>query len=37
MYAQWQSKRYYQAMRKDPGLLPFLEEALTLATFEPGM
>ena len=24
-------------MRRDPGPLPFLEEALTFATFEPGM
>jgi quinol monooxygenase YgiN len=37
IYAQWQSKEHYQAMRRDPGPLPFLEEALTFATFEPGM
>jgi len=24
-------------MRQDPGPLPFLEEALTIAKFEPGM
>jgi hypothetical protein len=27
----------YQSMRQDPGPLPFLQEALTFATFEPGM
>src|ERR1700730_3586436 len=37
MYAQWLRKEHYQAMRRDPGPLPFLEEALTFATFEPGM
>jgi quinol monooxygenase YgiN len=37
MYAQWRSAEDYQAMRKDPGPLPFLEEALTIAKFEPGM
>jgi len=37
MYAQWRSVEDYQAMRRDPGPLPFLEEALTIATFEPGM
>src|SRR6266446_9374185 len=37
MYARWQSNEHYQAMRKDPGPLPFLEEALTFASFEPGM
>ena len=37
MYAQWQSAEHYQAMRKDPGPHPFLQEALTIATFEPGM
>jgi quinol monooxygenase YgiN len=35
MYAQWRSVEDYQAMRQDP--LPFLQEALTIATFEPGM
>jgi hypothetical protein len=28
MYAQWRSVEDYQAMRHDPGPLPFLEEAL---------
>jgi quinol monooxygenase YgiN len=37
MYAQWRSAEDYQAMRRDPRPLPFLEEALTIATFEPGM
>ena len=35
MYAQWRSVEDYQAMRQDP--LPFLQEALAIATFEPGM
>src|SRR5437879_9441974 len=37
MYAQWRSAEDYQAMRQDPGPLPFLQEALTFATFEPGI
>ena len=37
MYAQWRSAEDYQAMRQNPGPLPFLEEALTIAKFEPGM
>jgi hypothetical protein len=37
MYAQWRSVEDYQAMRQDPALLPFLQEALAIATFEPGM
>ena len=37
MYAKWRSAEDYQAMRRDPGPLPFLEEALTIATFEPGI
>ena len=37
MYAQWRSVEDYEAMRRDPGPLPFLQEALTIATFEPGM
>ena len=35
MYAQWRSVEDYQAMRQDP--LPFLQEALAIARFEPGM
>jgi len=37
MYAQWQSIEAYQAMRGDPAPLPFFREALTIATFEPGI
>jgi quinol monooxygenase YgiN len=37
MYAQWRSLEDYEAMRKDPGPLPFFQEALTIAKFEPGM
>jgi quinol monooxygenase YgiN len=37
MVAQWRSGEDYQAMRQDPRPLPFLQEALTFATFEPGM
>jgi quinol monooxygenase YgiN len=37
MYARWRSAEDYQAMRQHPGPLPFLEEALTIAKFEPGM
>jgi hypothetical protein len=37
MYARWRSMEDYQSMRHDPGPLPFLQEALTFATFEPGM
>ena len=37
MYAHWRSAEDYQAMRGDPGPLPFLQEALTFASFEPGM
>jgi quinol monooxygenase YgiN len=37
MYAQWRSAKDYQDMRQNPGPLPFLEEALTIAKFEPGM
>jgi heme-degrading monooxygenase HmoA len=36
MYAQWLSAEDYQAMRQDPEPLPFLQEALTIAKFEPG-
>ena len=37
MYARWRSMEDYQSMRQDPGPLPFLQEALTFATFELGM
>ncbi|WMT73563.1 hypothetical protein [Bradyrhizobium sp. Ash2021] len=35
MYAQWQNIDHYQSMRQDPGPLPFLQEALTIAKFAP--
>ena len=37
MYAQWRSNADYQAMREDPAPLPYLQQALAIATFEPGM
>jgi len=37
MYAQWRTIEDYQAMRRDPAPLPYFKEALTIATFEPGM
>lgn len=37
MYAQWRSAQDYQSMRKDPGPLPYLHQALSIAKFEPGM
>jgi quinol monooxygenase YgiN len=37
MYAQWRSVEEYQAMRQDPAPLPFFQEALKIATFEPGI
>jgi quinol monooxygenase YgiN len=37
MYAQWRSREAYQAMRQDPGPSPYLERALEIATFDPGM
>ncbi len=37
MYARWRSAEAYQAMRQNPGPQPFLEEALTIAKFEPAM
>jgi hypothetical protein len=37
MYAQWRSIDHYQAMRQDRVSLPFLQEALTIARFEPGV
>ena len=37
MYAQWRSIEDYESTRRDPGPLPFLEEALTIARFEPGI
>jgi quinol monooxygenase YgiN len=37
MYAQWRSAKDYQAMREDPAPLPYLQQALAIARFEPGM
>ncbi len=37
MYARWASARAYEAMRQDAGPQPALAEALTFATFEPGL
>jgi quinol monooxygenase YgiN len=37
MYARWRSIEDYQAMRSDPRPRAFLEQALSIATFEPGM
>jgi quinol monooxygenase YgiN len=37
MYAQWRSIDEYQAMRRDPAPLPYLQEALTISKFEPGV
>ena len=37
MYAQWRSIEDYQNMRNNPVASPYLEQALKIATFEPGM
>jgi len=37
MYAQWRSLDDYEAMRRDPAPVPYLQEALAIATFEPGV
>ncbi len=37
MYAPWHSREAYQAIRQDPGPSPYLERALAIATFDPGM
>jgi len=37
MYAKWASLLDYEAMRQDPAPRPYLEEALSFATFDPGM
>jgi quinol monooxygenase YgiN len=37
MYAQWRTMEDYEQMRRDPTPVPFLQEALTIATFEPGI
>ena len=37
MVAEWRSKEDYEAMREDPRPLPYLQQAMAMATFEPGM
>lgn len=37
MYALWRSQEHYQAMRENPAPLPYLQRALAIATFDPGM
>ena len=36
MYAQWGSQEDYEAMRKNSAHLPHLQQAITIARFEPG-
>jgi len=37
MYSRWRSNDEYQAMRRDPRPRALLQEALSIATFEPGI
>ena len=37
MYAQWRSIEDYEAMRKNAAVSPFLQQALAIAAFAPGM
>lgn len=37
MYAQWATLADYEAMRQDPAPRAYLDEALSFATFDPGM
>jgi quinol monooxygenase YgiN len=37
MYSQWRAIEDYEAMRRDPAPLPYLQEVLTIARFEPGI
>lgn len=37
MYAQWKSVEHYKAMRSNPVASPYLEQALSIAKFDPGM
>ena len=37
MYAQWRSQEDYEAMRRNPAPLPYLQQALAIAKFDPGM
>ena len=37
MYAQWRSIEDYQRMRENPVASPYLQQALAIAKFDPGM
>ncbi len=37
MYAQWRSIEDYQAMRENRAPLPYFQQALAIARFDPGM
>ena len=37
MYAQWRTIEDYQRMRSRSDTSPFLSEAMTIATFDPGL
>ena len=37
MYAQWRSAEDYESMRRNPAPLPYLQQALAIAKFDPGM
>ena len=37
IYAQWRSVEDYEAMRRNPAPLPYLQQALAIAKFDPGM
>lgn len=37
MYAQWRRLEDYEAMRRDAGPLTFFQDALAIATFDPGI
>jgi hypothetical protein len=37
VYAQWRSVEDYQAMCQNAAAVPYLQQALAIATFDPGM
>jgi hypothetical protein len=37
MYAEWESREAYEAMRGDTLPAAYLEEAMSIADFQPGM
>jgi quinol monooxygenase YgiN len=37
MYAQWRSVEDYEAMRRNPAPVPYLQQALAIAKFDSGM